>query len=85
MLNKINSKQWRPSHLFPYWPCIKASPDHWVHCYFTCSLSGKPPALAFITVLPGLYSCLNNEPKGKGKDWGKKVGKGERAIVAKGT
>lgn len=47
------------------------------------ALSGKPPAFVFIVELPGLYSCLNNAPEGKGL--GQKVGKGERALVANGS
>lgn len=47
--------------------------------------SGKP--LAFLTVciivLPGLYSCLNNQPEGQWQGERQRDREGENALVAK--
>lgn len=45
-----------------------------VSFYMFTALSGKPPAFltVFIIMLPGLYSCLNNEPKGQGQGVGQR-------------
>lgn len=90
-LKKINSKQWRASHLFPWVTTglVTASPDHCSGIQAHCCFTHPQPSVESHFPLHLLWCYLGctvawiMSPKNKGRDWGKKMGKEERALVAK--
>lgn len=55
-----------------------------VSFYTFTAFSGTLSAFltVFIVVLPGLHSCLNNEPKGQGQGVGQEIGKQKRTMAS---